>query len=146
MLRKRCILLPLNMLLSLKGPEPIQTCEPKTQIKISHKRFSSQKLLSFSLNFPLFLKKHTSSTWLMFDSLNQPGIIKFSQGPFKFYIPVWHADRFSFQDYLSLAYRRKVLLCRPPQETTDTVNFICLSLFTTQTQNRLIQQSLRAMP
>ena len=41
---------------------------------------------NFPAKLPLcFSKKHTSllaSFWLIFDFLNQPGIIKFSQGPF----------------------------------------------------------------
>lgn len=36
----------------------------------------------------------------MFDFLNQPGIIKFSQGPFQY---IWHAHGFSVQDYLTLS-------------------------------------------
>lgn len=36
----------------------------------------------------------------MFDFFNQPGIIKFSQGPFHY---IWHAHGFSVQDYLTLS-------------------------------------------
>lgn len=43
---------------------------------------------------------HQKVFWLMFDFLNQPGIIKFSQGPFQY---IWHAHGFSVQDYLTLS-------------------------------------------